>query len=372
MATQTGEMQIQQVKEEFKTKARKEIETSWLLEARKTLARELNPQERGKVINDVNKLFLGREEWLKQMREAHNRVLLAKVPPEKYSVDDEKNLNTEVNKLLATDPDFITAYKYQADTASAEALPSSAKGIEGFMQGLLPKIKGALGDGPLAFIGKLLEYIFNLITPIIPMITGIAEKINPTKTLNESNPKDALKKQEVELLTKMDSVLTEMSGYVDIQNLLKHYRDHLSTHADETFLKSADTQYLSDNLEYRKKMYEAFSSKANEILSIHASKVEIDKRIEAETREANDLKSKADAIIDPKLAPQKSILTNRLMGLQAVLTQQQTKKKELEDKEEELLKNFPDKDIGTKLTQLEKNHEPRFKEEKKRQKKMKV
>ena len=241
--------------------------------------------------------------------------------------------------------------------------------------GFLPKITGALTDGPFAFIGKLLEYVFNLISPIIPMITGMSEKLNPKKTLDELNPKDAnalLKKQEAELLTKMDSVLMEMPGYEEIQDLLKNYRDHLSTHTDETFLKKANTQYLSDNLEYRKKMYETFSSKINEILSVHAAKVEVDKRIEAETKEIDDLKSKVGVIHDPKLDPQKSILTNRLMGLQAVLTQQQKKKTELEDREKDLLKNFPAEDIAIKINQLENNHEPRFEEEKDRQTKMKV
>jgi hypothetical protein len=137
--------------------------------------RELNTQENAALLDSVNKLILGREAWLKQMRETeilkNGRAL---------TLEEENRLNDRVRELIRSHPNFMSNFKYQSNEGPA-AEPRPATGFEAGLKGMLSKLSGSLSDGPFGFIGKLLEKILGFIFPMISAFQEMGETSNQKK-----------------------------------------------------------------------------------------------------------------------------------------------------------------------------------------------
>ena len=116
----------------------------------------LNEKEWAEVTATVNKLLLGRDAWLKQMREASmRRQRIAEL-----TIAEEGVLNQQVDVLLR-DPaqrNSVANVKYESDNVP-DAAPKNATGFEAGLEGILSKITAGLGDGPFAFIGNLFSIL---------------------------------------------------------------------------------------------------------------------------------------------------------------------------------------------------------------------
>ena len=141
MAALSPELQ----KELLRTELEQEmsIASKVAIQAQEGAERELNAQENAALVASINKLLLGREAWLKQMREAkmlkNGRAL---------TLEEESRLNDRVRELLRSHPNFIADFKYQSnETANTD--PSHATGFEAGFKGMFSKLSGALGDAPL-------------------------------------------------------------------------------------------------------------------------------------------------------------------------------------------------------------------------------
>ncbi len=362
MAMPTVESEIKLVQEQLKAQARKEIEGAWRVAARTRLGRELSAKENKALTEEINKLFFGREEWLKQMREALRREQVLHSAP--YRPEDEEHLNRTVNNLLQTNPEFIAKFKYEADAiAMSESQAFASDPAFGAIQGFFSKISDFLENTPFAFLGKLIAFVLDMFSKLMPAVKELGEKLNPQKTpanwFNEGAFDDAdveLRKQEAQLLTKMENALLEMQATApqeDVkaaQDLLNEFRQGLSAYENEEFLaKARDQQYWQDNLKFRMALFERYSSKSKELLEIHAQKQVLDKKIAAGDQEVQVLEAKSRTI--PADTPEQLTLGTRLAGLQAAIAQLRPKQEVLRDNENTLLHNFPQqiKDVATPL-----------------------
>lgn len=375
MAMPTVESEIKLVQEQLKAQARKEIEGAWRAAARTRLNRELSAKESKELTEEINKLFIGREEWLKQMREALKRDQAARNVP--YKPEDEEHLNRTVNDLLKTNPEFISNFKYEPDALS-ESQAFGSDPTFGAIQGFFSKITDLLANTPFSFLGKLIEFVLGLFSKLMPAVKELGEKLNPPKTVadwfNEGNFDDAdveLRKQEAQLLTKMENALLEMQGTAPpedvkaVQDLLSGFRQMLlQVENDEFLMKARDQKYWQDNLKFRMTLFEQYSLKSKELLEIHAQKQLLDKKIAAGDQEVQVLNVKSRTI--PADTPEQLTLGSRLAGLQAAIAQLKPKQEALRDNENALLHDLPQR-LATDAGPLINEHMQQFQAEQRRQ-----
>jgi hypothetical protein len=357
MAALPESVQIAMLQDQRRAAARKDIETAWRTAAKAALVppRELNAAEQAALLDRINKLFFGREEWLKQRREAQMRINNRAV-----TLAEETALLAEVDGLLSTNPDFVSNFKYEADVL-AQSNEQDKSGMDPAMKGIFSKITGFLGDGPFAFIGMLLEKLFGMIFPMINAFKEMAEKLNPKPTpaslLSEGRLEDAnvlLMKQEADLLAKMDGVLSDLAVAQpmvtrNLRTRLANYRTLLSHFEKKDLLEHANVseQYKRDNLEARNRAFNVFSTKANEILKIHAEEMALQQQID----NIIVLQRKLTAI-PAAVTPEGIALAARLAGINAELAQKNAKVATIVTDETAMLQDLHNNVIPTIIPDL--------------------
>jgi hypothetical protein len=322
MAALFPELQKELLRTELEQKMRAASKVQ--IEAREGTKRELNLQENAALSASINQLLLGREAWLKQMREAeilkNDRAL---------TLEEENRLNERVRVLLDSHPNFMANFKYQSNEKVATD-PSQSTGFDAGLKGILSKISGSLGDGPFGFIGQLLEKILGLIFPMILAFKEMGETLNPKNP--EKTPTDLVKEgsfdeadvvleaQEQALIDKLKT-LKDKNGaeIVEIKRLSDDYENKLlELHEVDlengikvTFSETSD-EYKRHTLSLRMSMFNEISAKAMPILNAHAETVTAEQQHQLKQQQHTRL-NETVALAPP--SPESEVLKARMEAM---------------------------------------------------------
>ncbi|HEV2524387.1 MAG TPA: hypothetical protein VGU44_04565 [Gammaproteobacteria bacterium] len=144
----------------------------------------------------MNNIIRLRAMWLTEMRKQKEQQT------QKHITAEEEAINAAIiDARLQADPNHLRSFSCPSDDIP-EPAPAHATGFEGMLNGMLSKVTGAFGDGPFAFMGKLLAQIFGF---IIPMISAFKE-------MGKKTPEELLREGTDEALNEADAALTEREG----------------------------------------------------------------------------------------------------------------------------------------------------------------
>lgn len=292
-----------------------------VIQAQEGTERELNAQENAALVASINKLLLGREAWLKQMREAE---ILKN--GQALTLEEENRLNDHVRELLRSHPNFIADFKYQSNEA-VDTDPSHAPGFEAGLKGMFSKLSGALGDGPFGFIGQLLEKILGFIFPIISAFKDMGENLNLKKTPADLIKEGSFDEADVALETQEQTLIDQLktlkdkdgSEIVEIKRLLDDYEAQLLK-LHEVDLKNGRTvsfsetsdEYKRHTLSLRMSMFNNISAKAAPILNAHTETVTAKQQHQLKKQQYTRL-NEAVAVAPP--SPESEVLKARMEAM---------------------------------------------------------
>lgn len=341
MAALSPELQKELLRTELEQEMR--IASKVAIQAQEGAERELNAQENAALFASINKLLLGREAWLKQMREAeilkNGRAL---------TLEEESRLNDRVRELLRSHPNFIADFKYQSnETANTD--PSHATGFEAGFKGMFSKLSGALSDGPFGFIGQLLEKILGFIFPMISAFKGMGENLNPKKTPADLIKEGLFDEADVALETQEQALIEQLktlkakdgAEIVEIKNLLDAYEAQLLK-LHEIDLKNGITvsfsetsdEYKRHTLSLRMNMFNEISAKAAPILNAHAETVTAKQQHQLKKQQHTQL-NEAVAVAPP--SPESEILRARMEAIATDMRNLKEKRKSAQRQENMVL-----------------------------------
>ena len=341
MAALSPELQKELLRTELEQEMR--IASKVAIQAQEGAERELNAQENAALVASINKLLLGREAWLKQMREAemlkNGRAL---------TLEEESRLNDRVRELLRSHPNFIAEFKYQSnETANTD--PSHATGFEAGFKGMFSKLSGALGDGPFGFIGQLLEKILGFIFPMISAFKEMGENLNPKKTPADLIKEGLFDEADVALETEEQALIDKLktlkakdgAEIVEIKNLLDAYEAQLRK-LHEIDLKNGITvsfsetsdEYKRHTLSLRMNMFNEISAKAVPILNAHAETVTAKQQHHLKKQEHTRL-NETVALAPP--SPESEILRARMEAIATDMRNLKEKRKSAQRQESMVL-----------------------------------
>lgn len=341
MAALSPELQKELLRTELEQEMRAASKVA--IQAQEGAERELNAQENAALVASINKLLLGREAWLKQMREAkmlkNGRAL---------TLEEESRLNDRVRELLRSHPNFIADFKYQSnETANTD--PSHATGFEAGFKGMFSKLSGALGDGPFGFIGQLLEKILGFIFPMISAFKEMGENLNPKKTPADLVKEGLFDEADVALETEEQALIDKLktlkakdgAEIVEIKNLLDAYEAQLLK-LHEIDLKNGITvsfsetsdEYKRHTLSLRMNMFNEISAKAVPILNAHAETVTAKQQHQLKKQQHTQL-NEAVAVAPP--SPESEILRARMEAIATDMRNLKEKRKSAQRQESMVL-----------------------------------
>lgn len=303
---------------------RKDLETKMRADAEVVFGGKLDAEKNRILLEDLNKVFLYRENWLQRMRELRklrNNGL--------FTAQDETELTTMIDTKLRANPRCIAVdnAQYGSDPAADVAEPSDATGFNGALKGIFSKITGALGDGPFAFIGKLLQQIFSFIFPMISAFKEMGEKLNPKPTpadllkdglLDEADAE--LANQEAELIQKLkaleDKDLTDLlEGY---QKELRELEEVILADGTKLPFTQATEDYKRNTLRLRLDMFNNFSSKAAPALAAHAEEVSAKQQAALKEQQLRALRVQHDAVVRvERTSLEGAVLNARMQAIDA-------------------------------------------------------
>lgn len=316
----------------------------------------LNEKEWAEVTATVNKLLLGRDAWLKQMREASmRRQRIAEL-----TIAEEGVLNQQVDVLLR-DPaqrNSVANVKYESDNVP-DAAPKNATGFEAGLEGILSKITAGLGDGPFAFIGNLLQQIFSFIFPMISAFKEMGKKTVPDLikegSFNEADAELAMK--ENELINKLRPLATD--EHEGIQKALKAYEDALEslktipiamTVNDEqenkevtefVAFEQASESHQRNILMSRMKILNELSSSVAPGLAAHEELVAAERREKLQKQQADQLGVVKQALeLDDKRAIELAVLNTRIEALAVSMADLKQKREDAKAREDGFVRNM--------------------------------
>lgn len=297
----------------------------------------LNEKEWAEVTATVNKLLLGRDAWLKQMREASmRRQRIAEL-----TIEEERRLNEQVDVLLR-DPaqrNSVANVKYESDNVP-DAAPKNATGFDGVLQGMLSKLTGALGDGPFAFIGKLLTQIFSFIFPMISAFKEMGKKTT-ADLIKEGSLEEAdaeLTMQENELINKISTTIPKIPETKDVYDALAAYQEELKKLKEVKFVDNkgavetvsfAETtkSYQTNILASRLKIFNELSSKTAAPLAVHEELVTAQAEKTAWERQRDGLAARrGDRVTCPKGSVESKLLKVRINAIQTEMAALEAKR----------------------------------------------
>lgn len=287
MAVVAPELQREQLRAELHTQELKFWKDKIAADEKQT--RELNNLEQAALTVRINSLLAGRDLWLQQMREA-------KMQQERRALNavEEELLNRQVRALLIAEKadreneealkkfrakqQFIANFKYVSDEIPAPA-PAPATGFEGMLNGMLSKLTGTLGDGPFAFIGKLLTQIFSFIFPLISAFKEMGKK-----TTAELIKEGSFDEADAELTMQEEEFMSKLSDIKEMGEVLDAYKAELeklkTVDVDGQKVHFADTTeaYKRKILAMRSELLKKASSLAAPGFATHAERVVAEQR----------------------------------------------------------------------------------------------
>lgn len=321
MAAISPELQKELLRSELETEQRAASKAA--IQAKEGKERELNNQENAALIAYVNKLLLGRDAWLKQMREIQERAKRRAL-----TVVEENALNDQVGRLLRAHPNFFAEFKYESNK-EPDVDPSNATGFDAKLKGMFSKMSNAFGDGPFGFIGKLFEKILSFIFPMIAVFKEMGEVLNPKPTVADLIKEGSfdladaeLENQERALIDKLKP-LRDKNGeeIVEIKRLLDAYEAQLlklqevdlENGIKVSFSETSD-QYKRHTLSLRARLFNDISAKAAPILQAHAEAIDTEQQRQLKEQQHTRLR---ETMAGVQHSPEADILKARMEAVAA-------------------------------------------------------
>ncbi len=170
-------------------------------------------QKRERFQQGVDALNLNYVMSLRTMWLEHMRKLKEQQTKQAITLAEEMAHIAFVDAKLRVDPAWLNNYKYESDEIpKVKSTSSNTTGWGGAFNEMLSKMTGAFGDGPFAFIGKLLAQIFSFIFPMISTLKDMGKK-----TTEDLIKEGSLDEADTELTIKENELISKLGVFEETQ-----------------------------------------------------------------------------------------------------------------------------------------------------------
>lgn len=289
-------------------------------------------QKRERFQQDVDALNLDYVMNLRAMWLDHMRKLKEQQTKQAITLAEEMAHIALVDAKLLADPTWLNNYKYESDEIpKAAAASSHATGWGGALNEMLSKMTGAFGDGPFAFIGKLLAQIFSFIFPMISVLKDMGKKTTEDLikegSLDEVDTELTFKENElIDKLSVLEEIkkqsAVEVKGLADAIAALEEYKKELlelkaiavKDGGHVSFAEGTEA-YKRSILTSRLKIFNEISSAVAPMLAVHEELVSAEQQYGLQHKRGDELQATLTA--GAKEKAEENMLQVRIAAIRA-------------------------------------------------------